>query len=43
MSTDATTPAPATPKLPDDLATCQQMLRELLATVAELRSLVDKQ
>jgi transposase len=43
MSTDATTPAPATTRLPDDVATCQQMLRELLATVAELRAIVDKQ
>ena len=33
----------ATSPLPNDLATCQQMVRELLTTVAELRSTVDKQ
>jgi transposase len=43
MSTGATSPAPASSPLPEDLATCQQMLRELLATVSELRTLVDKQ
>jgi transposase len=36
---------PGTPtiSLPHDLTTCQQMIRELLATVAELRSTVEKQ
>jgi transposase len=48
MSTDATslarpTSLHATAPLPQDLATCQQMLRELLATVAQLRSTVDQQ
>ena len=43
MSTDATPTPPANPPLPDDLATCQQMLRELLATVAQLRTTIDKQ
>jgi transposase len=43
MSTDATTPLHSPTVLPEDLATCQQMLRELLATVAELRSTIDKQ
>ncbi len=43
MSTEATSPAPTIRPLPEDLATCQQMLRELLATVSELRALVDKQ
>jgi uncharacterized coiled-coil protein SlyX len=49
MSTDATPIPPASPlasdvpRLPDDLATCQQMLRELLATVAQLRATIDKQ
>jgi transposase len=33
----------ATPPLPNDLATCQQMIRELLATVGELRTAIDKQ
>ena len=43
MSTDATSRPPDTIHLPNDVATCQQMLRELLATVAELRSTIDKQ
>jgi len=43
MSTDAATPVPATTRLPEDVATCQQMLRELLATVAALRATVDQQ
>lgn len=49
MSTDATPTPPASPRaselprLPDDLATCQQMLRELLTTVAQLRVTIDKQ
>jgi transposase/uncharacterized coiled-coil protein SlyX len=33
----------ATAPLPNDLATCQQMIRELLSTVAELRATIDKQ
>ena len=33
----------ASPPLPNDLATCQQMIRELLATVGELRTAIDKQ
>src|SRR5271170_5156843 len=33
----------ATSPLPNDLATCQQMVRELLTTIAELRATVDKQ
>jgi len=33
----------ATAPLPNDLATCQQMIRELLTTVAELRATIDKQ
>jgi transposase len=33
----------ATASLPNDLATCQQMIRELLTTVAELRATLDKQ
>src|SRR5271154_3931671 len=33
----------ATSPLPNDLATCQQMVRELLTTVAELRATVSKQ
>ena len=43
MSTDASTPTHATPPLPQDVPTCHQMLRELLTTVATLRTLVDKQ
>ncbi len=43
MSTDAPAPAHASTPLPDDVATCQQMLRELLTTVAQLRSTIDKQ
>src|SRR6202158_1492872 len=43
MSTDATPPGPAAVPLPADVAPCQQMLRELLATVAQLRSTIDKQ
>jgi transposase len=47
MSTDAPSPkttraATATVSLPDDLSTCQQMIRELLATVADLRATNDK-
>jgi transposase len=33
----------AAPPLPEDLTTCQQMIRELLATITELRSTVEKQ
>lgn len=43
MSTEARSTAHDAPRLPDDLATCQQMLSELLATVAELRTTIDKQ
>jgi len=43
MSTEATSPAHATIPLPNDLATCQQMLRELLASVAAMRATIDKQ
>src|SRR5271166_4703375 len=43
MSTDATIPAQDAAPLPSDVTTCQQMLRELLKTVAELRSTIDKQ
>ena len=43
MNSDATPPAHAPAALPNDLATCQQMLRELLATVAQLRSQVERQ
>jgi transposase len=43
MSTDATSRPHDTVHLPADLATCHQMLRELLGTVAELRSTIDKQ
>jgi transposase len=43
MSTEATSPEHDAIHLPDDLATCQQMLRELLVTVSQLRSTVDKQ
>jgi transposase len=35
--------APHPSVLPDDLATCHQMVRELLATVTELRATVEKQ
>jgi transposase len=42
MSTDATS-TPQHAALPSDVATCQQMLRELLATVAQLRATIDKQ
>jgi transposase len=43
MSTDITSsPHDATP-LPDDLATCQQMLRELLVTVAQMRTTLARQ
>jgi len=43
MSTDATPLVHDASHLPDDLATCQQMLRELLVTVSQLRSTIDKQ
>lgn len=43
MSTDATSLAHEAAHLPSDVTTCQQMLRELLKTVAELRSTIDKQ
>jgi transposase len=43
MSTDATSPSHDAVHLPNDVATCHHMLRELLVTVAELRSTVDKQ
>jgi transposase len=43
MSTDATALAHDATHLPNDLSTCQQMLRELLATVAQLRSTIDQQ
>lgn len=46
MSTDALSPkapAAATGSIPNDLGTCQQMVRELLATVADLRATIDKQ
>lgn len=43
MSTDATTSVHEAAHLPDDPAVLQQMLRELLATVAQLRSTIDKQ
>jgi transposase len=43
MSTDATSLAHDAVQLPRDVTTCQQMLRELLKTVAELRSTIDKQ
>lgn len=43
MSTDATAPAHDATHLPDDPVILQQMLRELLATVAGLRSTIDKQ
>lgn len=33
---------PALAAVPDDLATCQQMVRELLATISQLRSTNDK-
>jgi len=43
MSTDATSlPQDAAP-LPGDVATCHHMLRELLTTLAQLRSTIDKQ
>jgi transposase len=35
--------APTSPVLANDLATCQQMIRELLATIQQLRATVDKQ
>jgi transposase len=43
MSTDAISPTQEAAHLPSDVTTCQQMLRELLKTVAELRSTIDKQ
>jgi transposase len=43
MSTHATGSAPATPVLPNDLATCQQMLREVLSTVGTLRATIEQQ
>ena len=43
MSTDATSLSSSPMQLPSDLATCQQMLRELLATVAQLRTTVEQQ
>jgi len=36
-------PDASTTPLPHDLTTCQQMIRELLTTIAELRSTVEKQ
>jgi len=43
MSTEATSLEHDAIRLPDDLATCQQMLRDLLVTVSQLRSTIDKQ
>ena len=43
MSTDVTSRAHDAVPLPSDVATCQQMLRELLKTIAEMRSTIDKQ
>lgn len=43
MSTDAIPPPHDVAPLPSDAATCHHMLRELLTTVAELRSIIDKQ
>jgi transposase len=43
MSTEARSTAHDAIRLPDDLATCQQMLRELLTTVSHLRATLDKQ
>jgi transposase len=43
MSTEAASQAQEASHLPNDLATCQQMLRELLATVSQLRLTIDKQ
>jgi hypothetical protein len=43
MSTDATTLAHDAAPLPDDPAVLRQMIRELVATVAQLRNTVDKQ
>src|SRR5262249_59709545 len=43
MSTDATSQSPDSVQLPSDVVTLQQMVRELLGTVAELRSTIDKQ
>lgn len=43
MSTDARSTPHDAARLPDDLATCQQMLREVLATVTQLRTTIDKQ
>jgi transposase len=43
MSTEATALVHDASHLPGDLATCQQMLRELLVTVSQLRSTVEKQ
>jgi transposase len=36
-------PGASTISLPHDLTTCQQMIRELLVTITELRSTVEKQ
>src|SRR5262245_61827153 len=43
MSTDATSLPQAAAPLPGDVATCHHMLRELLTTLAQLRSTIDKQ
>jgi transposase len=43
MSTDATPLEHDATHLPDDVPTCQQMLRELLGTLKQLRSTIDKQ
>src|SRR5437016_3030238 len=43
MSTDVTSSPHDAACLPDDLATCQQMLRELLVTVAQMRITIARQ
>ncbi len=43
MSTDVTTPALDPTHLPDDTGVLKQMVAELLATVAHLRTTIDKQ
>jgi transposase len=43
MSTDVTTPAHDPTHLPDDAGVLKQMVAELLATVAQLRTTIDKQ
>src|SRR5262245_30666997 len=43
MSTDMTAPAPDPTHLPDDAGVLEQMVAELLATVAQLRTTIDQQ